>query len=102
MPSASSTPIRSAPATPTPEAAHWSQRLILLALALSTLFLAWLSEILVETIEAVVQFLGVTEFFLGVIIVPLVGNVVEHLVAVQAAWKNKMDLGLAITLGSSM
>lgn len=93
---------RSAPATPTPEAAHWSPRLILLALALSTLFLAWLSEILVETIEAVVQSLGVTEFFLGVIIVPLVGNVVEHLVAVQAAWKNKMDLSLAITLGSSM
>ena len=73
-----------------------------MALALSTLFLACLSEILVETIEAVVQSLGVTEFFLGVIIVPLVGNVVEHLVAVQAAWKNKMDLGLAITLGSSM
>lgn len=93
---------RSAPATPTPEAAHWSPRLILLALALSTLFMAWLSEILVETIEAVVQSLGVTEFFLGVIIVPLVGNVVEHLVAVQAAWKNKMDLSLAITLGSSM
>lgn len=93
---------RSAPATPTPEAAHWSLRLILLALALSTLFLAWLSEILVETIEAVVQSLGVTEFFLGVIIVPLVGNVVEHLVAVQAAWKNKMDLSLAISLGSSM
>ncbi len=93
---------RSAPATPTPEAAHWSPRLILLALALSTLFMAWLSEILVETIEAVVQSLGVTEFFLGAIIVPLVGNVVEHLVAVQAAWKNKMDLSLAITLGSSM
>jgi len=37
-----------------------------------------------------------------VIIVPLVGNVVEHLVAVQTAWKNKMDLSLAISLGSSM
>lgn len=93
---------RSAPAPPTLEAANWSLRLILLALALSTLFMAWLSEILVETVEAVVQSLGVTEFFLGVIIVPLVGNVVEHLVAVQAAWKNKMDLSLAITLGSSM
>jgi len=92
---------RSAPPTPTLEAANWSLRLILLALALSTLFMAWLSEILVETVEPVVQSLGVTEFFLGVIIVPLVGNVVEHLVAVQAAWKNKMDLSLAISLGSS-
>lgn len=93
---------RSTPATPTLEAAHWSLRLILLALALSTLFMAWLSEILVETVESVVQSLGVTEFFLGVIIVPLVGNVAEHLVGVQTAWKNKMDLSLAISLGSSM
>ncbi len=93
---------RSTPVTPTPERANWSPRLILLALALSTLFMVWLSEILVETVEPVVQSLGVTEFFLGVIIVPLVGNVVEHLVAVQTAWKNKMDLSLAISLGSSM
>ncbi len=50
----------------------------------------------------VVQSLGVTEFFLGVIIVSLVGNVAEHLAAVQTAWKNKMDLSLAISLGSSM
>jgi len=93
---------RSAPATQTVEAANWGLRLVLLALALSILFTAWLSEILVETVEPVVQSLGVTEFFLGVIIVPLVGNVVEHLVAVQTAWKNKMDLSLAISLGSSM
>jgi Ca2+:H+ antiporter len=93
---------RSAPATQTIKAANWSLRLVLLALALSILFTAWLSEILVETVEPVVQSLGVTEFFLGVIIVPLVGNVVEHLVAVQTAWKNKMDLSLAISLGSSM
>ncbi len=93
---------RATPSTQAPEGANWSLRLILLALVLSTLFTAWLSEILVETVEPVVQSLGVTEFFLGVIIVPLVGNVVEHLVAVQTAWKNKMDLSLAISLGSSM
>jgi len=93
---------RSTPVTRTLEGANWSLRLILFALTLSTLFMAWLSEILVETVEAVVQSLGVTEFFLGVIIVPLVGNVAEHLVAVQTAWKNKMDLSLAISLGSSM
>jgi len=50
----------------------------------------------------VVESLGITEFFLGVIIIPLVGNVAEHLVAVQAAWKNEMDLSLAISVGSSM
>ena len=52
--------------------------------------------------EPVVESLGITEFFLGVIIIPLVGNVAEHLVAVQAAWKNEMDLSLAISVGSSM
>ncbi|MFQ5856566.1 MAG: calcium/proton exchanger [Anaerolineae bacterium] len=68
----------------------------------STLFIAWLSEILVGVVEPVAASLGVTEFFVGIIIVPLVGNVAEHLVGVQAAVKNKMDLSLGISLGSSM
>jgi Ca2+:H+ antiporter len=46
--------------------------------------------------------LGVTEFFLGIILVPLVGNVAEHVVGVQAATKNRMELSLAISLGSSL
>jgi Ca2+:H+ antiporter len=50
----------------------------------------------------VVESLGITEFFLGVIIIPLVGNVAEHLVAVQTAWKNNMDLSLMVSFGSSM
>ena len=62
----------------------------------------WLSQILASAVEPVVESLGITEFFLGVIIIPLVGNVAEHLVAVQAAWKNGMDLSLAISVGSSM
>jgi len=62
----------------------------------------WLSQILASAVEPVVESLGITEFFLGVIIIPLVGNVAEHLVAVQAAWKNEMDLSLAISVGSSM
>ena len=69
---------------------------------MATVFIAWLSEILVGAVEPVVESLGVTEFFLGIIIVPLVGNVAEHLVGVEAAVKNKMNLSLAISLGSSM
>jgi Ca2+:H+ antiporter len=46
--------------------------------------------------------LGITEFFLGIILIPLVGNVAEHVVAVQVALKNKMELSLAISLGSSL
>ncbi len=80
----------------------WSVRRALGFLLLATFFVAWLSEILVSAIEPVVEALGITQFFLGVIIIPLVGNVAEHLVAVQAAWKNHMDLSLAISVGSSM
>jgi Ca2+:H+ antiporter len=80
----------------------WSLRRAVLMLAVAAVFVGWLSEILVSAVEPVVESLGITEFFLGVIMIPLVGNVAEHLVAVQAAWKNKMDLSLAISFGSSM
>jgi len=50
----------------------------------------------------VAQALGVRELFLGVILIPIVGNVAEHLVGVQAAYKNQMDLSMAISFGSSM
>jgi Ca2+:H+ antiporter len=50
----------------------------------------------------VVEELGISEFFLGIILIPLVGNVAEHIVAVQVAMKNKMELSLAISIGSSL
>ena len=80
----------------------WSVRRAVVTLVAATVFVAWLSQILVSAVEPVVELLGITEFFLGVIIIPLVGNVAEHLVAVQAARKNNMDLSLAISFGSSM
>src|SRR5690606_32962469 len=46
--------------------------------------------------------LGLTELFIGLIIIPLVGNVAVHLLAVQVAIKNKMELSLAVSLGSSL
>lgn len=82
--------------------ASWSLRRAVVTLVAATIFVAWLSQILVSAVEPVVESLGITEFFLGVIIIPLVGNVAEHLVAVQVAWKNKMDLSLAVCFGSSM
>jgi len=71
-------------------------------LVISVLFLAALSEILVGAIEPVVREHGLTELFVGVIIVPIIGNAAEHLVAVEMALKNKMELALGIALGSSM
>jgi len=79
-----------------------SARKAVVILVGATIFVALLSKLLVSAVEPVVESLGITEFFLGVIIIPLVGNVAEHLVAVQASWKNEMDLSLAISVGSSM
>ncbi|GAB4216940.1 MAG: calcium/proton exchanger [Roseiflexaceae bacterium] len=70
-------------------------------LAASTIGIVFLSEFLVGAVEPVVASLGVSELFLGIIIIPLVGNVAEHIVGVQVAYKNKMDLSLSISLGSS-
>ena len=77
-------------------------RTSLLVLTVATVFIAWLSEILVGAVEPTVAVLGVSEFFLGIIIIPLVGNIAEHLVAVQVAFKNQMDLSLGISVGSSL
>ncbi|UCC86262.1 MAG: calcium/proton exchanger [Anaerolineales bacterium] len=82
--------------------AGWSVRLAIGVLIVATLFIAWLSEILVGAVEPVVTQVGVSEFFLGIVLVPLVGNVAEHVVGVQVAVKNRMELSLAISLGSSL
>jgi Ca2+:H+ antiporter len=83
-------------------APRWSLRRAAVVLVVSAILVAWLSEILVSAVEPVVESMGITEFFLGVILIPLVGNAAEHLVAAQMAWKNHMDLSLAICFGSSM
>ena len=84
------------------EAPHWSVPKALIVLLLATAAIVWMSELLVGTVEHVVLEIGITEFFLGIIIVPLIGNVAEHLVAVTVAVKNKMELSLAISIGSSL
>ncbi len=80
----------------------WSVRTSLMVLAATTLGMVFMSEILVGTVEAVSESFGLTQIFIGVIIVPLIGNAAEHLVAVQVAYKNKMELSMAISLGSSL
>jgi Ca2+:H+ antiporter len=80
----------------------WTLRKALIVLAIATLGVVWLSELLVGTIEPVVASLGVSEFFLGIILVPIVGNAAEHVVAVQVALRNKMDLSVEIAVSSSL
>lgn len=80
----------------------WSRRASLVILAAATVGVVILSEILVGAVEPVVENLGISEFFLGIILIPIVGNVAEHLVAVQVAMRNKMELSVEIALSSSL
>src|SRR6185369_2574553 len=68
----------------------------------ATIAVAWVSEFLVGAVEAAQHSLGVTETFVGVIIVAIVGNAAEHSTAITMALKNKMDLALGIAVGSSL
>lgn len=80
----------------------WSVRTAIIVLVLSTAGVAILSELLVGAVEPVVASLGISEFFLGIVLIPLIGNVAEHLVAVQVAAQNNMDLSVEISLASSL
>ncbi|MBL8118205.1 MAG: calcium/proton exchanger [Anaerolineae bacterium] len=80
----------------------WSVRTALIILGVSTLGIVFMSEALVGAVEHVTESLGLSEFFIGIIIIPLVGNIAEHLVAVQVAIKNKMELSMAVSVGSSL
>jgi len=71
-------------------------------LAGATVAIVVMSEILVGALEPTAEEWGLSELFVGVMLVPLVGNIAEHLVAVQTAIKNKMDLTIAIAVGSGL
>ncbi len=81
---------------------EWPLWKTLAGLTISTALIVWLSEVLVAAVEPLLEYLGWTEFFIGVVIIPLVGNVAEHLVAVQVAAKDEMDLSLSISVGSGL
>lgn len=87
---------------PTAHARPWPLAKALVVLVLATLAIAWVSEFLVGAVEAARESLGVTEVFVGLIIVAIVGNAAEHSTAVTMALKNKMDLSLGIAVGSSL
>ncbi len=80
----------------------WSLKLAVALLAGSVVLMAYLSEALVGSLEPILKTSGLSELFVGIIIIPIIGNVAEHTVAVQVAIKNKMELSLGVSMGSSM
>jgi Ca2+:H+ antiporter len=89
-------------AASTHEAFVWTIRRSLLILLGSTVFVGLLSEVMARSMEEAGKSLGLTEVFLGVVIIAVVGNAAEHSSAVLVALKNKMDLSVGIALGSAL
>ncbi len=81
------------------QAGLWPWLLALLGL---TVLVAVESELLVDTLESSLEHFHVTPLFMGVILLPLIGNAAEHATAVTVAIKDKMDLSLSVALGSTM
>src|ERR687893_1712532 len=80
------------------EAHHWPVRRAAIYLALSAVAVGLMSEILVGSISEASDDIGLSEFFVGVFVVAIVGNAAEHWVAVLVAAKNKMDLAVNIAI----
>ena len=79
----------------------WTVRKSVIALCIAGIAVGGMSEILVDSISDAAKSLGLSEFFIGVIVVAIVGNAAEHWVAVLVAVKDKMDLAVNIAIGSS-
>jgi Ca2+:H+ antiporter len=97
-------PEEAGPAAPPPEhgGPKWSLPVSLGILAVSVAAIAVFSEFLVGAVEPVTEQLGFSAFFVGIILIPIIGNVAEHVVAVEVAMKNHIELSLNIALGSSL
>src|SRR5439155_8346835 len=82
--------------------ASWSQGRSLVVLLVATAFVALMSEFLVGAVEHTARHFGMTDVFVGVILVAIIGNAAEHSTAILMALKNQMDLALNIAIGSSI
>jgi Ca2+:H+ antiporter len=79
----------------------WSRRRALVMLLIATGLVALMSESLVSSLEPALETLGLSELFVGLILIPVIGNAAEHSSAVMFALKDKVDVTLEIAIGSS-
>jgi Ca2+:H+ antiporter len=81
---------------------HLSATSALAVLFLSTVFVSICADYLVGTIDEIVESSGLSKTFIGLIIIPIVGNAAEHVTAIFVAYRNKMDLAIGVAIGSSL
>ena len=93
--------LRSQPAESGEGGPRWSPRRAMVVLAATTGRMVVVSELLVASIVPLVEETGISQMFIGLILIPIFGNVVDHIVAISVALKNKMDLSLTISVGSA-
>jgi Ca2+:H+ antiporter len=84
-----------------PDEEGWTMRRAVTMLAVSGVVVAFLSEILVGSIEGAAKSAGLSEFFMGAVVVAIAGNAAEHWVAVAVSYKQQMDLAMNIAIGSA-
>ena len=82
--------------------AKWSIKKSIIILAIATILIAIESEFLVSGVDSITATLGLSEFFVGIILIPIIGNAAEHSTAIVMAMKNKMDVSVEIAVGSSL
>lgn len=87
---------------PEEHAPAWSAKKAALVLGVSSALIGWMSEILAGSAEPAAKVLGLTELFIGTIIVAVAGNAAESVAAIRAAKRDRMDLSVGISLGSSI
>ncbi|OGM49174.1 vacuolar calcium ion transporter [Aspergillus bombycis] len=73
-----------------------------IALVVVTILVAVCADYLVGSIDPIVERTGMSRTFIGLILIPIVGNAAEHVTAVVVAWKGKMDLAIGVAIGSSL
>ena len=73
-----------------------------IALVVVTIAVAVCAEYLVDSIDSIVKTAHVSKTFIGLVLIPIVGNAAEHVTAVVVAYKNKMDLAIGVAIGSSV
>jgi Ca2+:H+ antiporter len=81
---------------------HWPARLAMVLLLASTAAVAVISDVFVGTLAGVIADLGISAAFLGLVIVPIVGNIAENIVGIKIAYQNQMDFSMLVSLGSSL
>ena len=79
----------------------WSVSLSVGVMAIVTVLIVWMSEILVATVEQASHALGLSSLFVGIVVIAVVGNAAEHSTAVMMAMRNRMEMAVGIAIGSS-